>query len=165
MACAVCAEVLFPRAEGGQVVSWLHRAELVDVWGEVEGTDLAKVAQVKERLGHGPVDHVAIPVPREQVRAETRCDFCSQPSPGWVLPVEEFEASANHGSTKDWEACDVCARLIRKGRWEQLVKRAVLEMASRHGLSPAEPSLVDGMKALFSQVREYQTGPVRRIER
>lgn len=162
MACAVCGEVLFPRTDHGEVVSWLHRAELSDAWGEANGIDLAVTATVKERLGHGPVDHVAIPVRREEVRAETKCDFCSQPNPTWVLPVAEFAADAVNASTQDWSACEVCARLLRKGRWEQLTKRAITAMSAKQGISPSEPRLVDGLKALHAQVREYQTGPVRR---
>lgn len=162
MACAVCAEVLFPRTDHGEVVSWLHRAELTDAWGEAHGIDLATIAAAKERLGHRPVDHVAIPVRRDEVQAETKCDFCSQPNPTWVLPVASFSADAVNASTQDWSACEVCARLLKKSRWEQLTNRAITAMSARHGLSPSEPRLVLGLKALHAQVREHQTGPVRR---
>lgn len=147
MACAVCAQVLFPLAtatpNGDEVVAWLHRAELTG----------------------GPVDHIAVPVGVDEVHADVRCDFCSGPEPTWVLPVASFEAGSEHTSHQDWAACDACARLLRKQQWDRLTKRVVLASAARHRISPSEPSLIESVETLFAQVRENQSGPIRRSSR
>lgn len=145
MACAVCAQVLqIAATRDGETVAWLHL-------GELPG------ALVEERP-----DHVAVPVRRGEVRVDEICDFCSGPRPTWLLPVEEFEVSEHSAATKDWMACDVCARLIRKSRWSDLTKRSVTAYSAKYSISPTEPELVNTLKAFHSQVREYQTGPIRR---
>lgn len=148
MACAVCAQVLHVAArESGETVGWLHI-------GELPG------ARVEDRP-----DHVAVPVRRDDVHAVEVCDFCSGPSPSWVLPTEEFEVDEHSAASKDWAACEVCARLIRKNRWPDLTQRSVRAYSAKYGVSAAEPRLVETLKAFHAQVREYQTGPIHRMEK
>ena len=148
MACAVCAEVLQVAARrDGETVGWLHRGELAG-------------ARPQDRP-----DHAAIPVRRGEIQAAAICDFCSGPNPGWMLPIDPFEVNEHRAETQDWAACEVCARLIRKNRWPDLTKRSVTAYAAKYGINPTEPLLVDTLKAFHAQVREYQTGPVQRIEK
>lgn len=145
MACAVCAQPLHVAAQAsGEVVGYLHL-------GELPGALESEVP-----------DHVAVPVRRGEVQASEICDFCSGPKPTWVLPTDEFEVDRHSAATKDWTACEVCARLIRKGRWADLTKRSVTAFSAKYGVSPAEPELINTLKSFHAQVREYQTGPIRR---
>lgn len=162
MACGICAAVLFAARSGGEVVMWLHREELVGVWDEMSDVPVEVIEEIRQRLGLSPVDHVAVPVPATEVQTATLCDFCSQPNPQWVLPVESFEANSQQGFEKDWAVCAVCARLLKKGRWDGVLDRALDNASAKYQVSRTEPRLVEGLKAFISQVREYQSGPVRR---
>lgn len=141
VACAVCAEPLSRVQDaGGQTVGWLHR-------GEAPG-------------GKG-IDHVGVPVLRQQVSVEARCDFCSGPRPGWELPTEKFVSDDGLGTSANFSCCEVCAKLIRKERWDDLAKRAAASSAAQHGVSCA-PELVEHTRRFLAQVREHVTGPVQR---
>lgn len=162
MACAVCGEPVFPGRSGGEIVMWLHRADLSTVWSGNADLTPEEIEAVRARLGIEGTDHVAVPVGIDEIRGAARCDFCSGPNPDWTLPVEKFEANAQQGSSGDWLACEVCARAIKKNQWDKVLRRAVDTAAVKHGAVAHAPEHVNALKATFAQVREYQTGPIRR---
>lgn len=170
VACAVCAQPLIllsdvpepdrPDLGGpGEPVAWLHTQEAPG-----------------GRSVFGPVDHPAVPVRREEVRAVLRCDLCLGPNPGWLVPTTAFVKNASglampggpplsgavQASAADMLACEPCARLVRKDRWDDLEHRVVLALAATHGLSPAEPLLIAEVRRLHAQIRAHRNGPVRR---
>lgn len=110
-------------------------------------------------------DHVAVPVRAEEVQTQTRCDFCSGPNPRWVLPVDAFKFDEDRevDTSRDWLACEVCARLLKKDRWAQVTERGVRALAAKYGVNAGDPRLSADMEATHAKVREHQTGPVRRI--
>ena len=160
MACAVCAEPLIPiedvsaDGEGREVIAWTHVTE-----ARLPGQDPAP--------DHLRPDHMAVPVPRSEVHTKLRCDFCSAQEPSWVVPVEPFQGTPEHQTTADWYACEVCARLVRKKRWDALLDRIKVEITAKYRIPLSHPGikmLTDQHKALIGQMREYQTGPPRRLE-
>lgn len=144
--CAVCARPLIRlgRRDGADL-GWIH----------VEEQPAAREA------GRPQPDHMPVPVSREDVVAEERCDFCQGARPGFVLPVAPFRVDETYNSRADWLCCGVCARLIRKDRWAQMLDRAATALAAPHGINPAEPRLREHLSRLHGLVREHQRGPVR----
>lgn len=131
-------------------------------------------------------DHVAVPVDRDQIRLMGRCDLCgaspvvaqftSEPitmygirgadtgatmvaSAQMDAPPVGAEALGSYDA--DWGCCAVCARLVRKNRWEQLLDRCVnaIAAAQHEGTIPA--GLRDTLAALHHRLRETITGPPR----
>lgn len=168
MVCAVCGEPLVAvsrietdPATGEQVeVRWAHRSITVDA--SASDLDADTLAGVKARLRIDPEDHPVVPVLRTETLAERLCDFCSGPAATWALPVDDFADSGRHVSHSDWAACEVCARLIRKDRWEQVTRRAVLAAAQRHHVNANDPRLIASVEDLHAKVRAHVTGDVRR---
>lgn len=143
MVCAVCARVLnWIRTPDGQV-DWIHPFDLDE-------------------------DHPVVPVSREQIHVEGRCDFCLAPDPQFSLPVRPFQnqlsiwVPVDVGTDAGWAACADCARLIDLGQWSAVTKRAVADWERRHG--PMPPPLLTQMKALHRQVRKNATGASRPID-
>lgn len=111
--------------------------------------------------GGEPADHPAVPVLDTEVPARGLCDFCSADGTAWVLPVRDFATvpgvSASRG---DWAACDACASLIRRGKWNELLDRAAHYFTLRHG--PMPPEMRSSLRRLYAAVRRNATGPLRR---
>lgn len=105
----------------------------------------------------GAVDHVTVPVPVEDIRAQLLCDLCSAPNARWVVPVEDFDIDAANRSAGDWAACDECAQDIATSRWSRVVSRTRAGAKGRG--EPPIPRRV--YEAMFAQVRAHMTGPVR----
>lgn len=114
----------------------------------------------------GEADHPAVPVLREEVPGNPRCDFCIVGTPMFVVPARDFVASpprgsdiatAGHGSYGDWAACPECASLVRADKWAQLVHRTWL-LSPRRGVLPATLLKAD-FHATYCLLREHITGP------
>jgi hypothetical protein len=81
-------------------------------------------AEDAEYLHMRPEDHPAIPASQEEVRGNTRCDFCDQQDTHIVLaPSFQMPDVPGHGSAGSWAACDECVELVRRRRWSQLATR------------------------------------------
>lgn len=106
-------------------------------------------------------DHRVVPVPlTENPDAIERCDFCHVDHPAWRVPVREFNALPGHMSTPDWLACDDCAEIINRGRWNELTRRATKAWEDRHG-GPIPPEMTTSLMALYRKVRKNQMGAPR----
>lgn len=155
-ACAVCAQPL-------------NRIEVRNAFGVVkEGW-----VHVGSTIDHDPADHPAVPVSRDAVQLEGRCDFCSAPDPAWQLPVtdlgilivESADAEVGHNSIGDWAACEECAELIRADRWDALTARSLrILVASSLELGPNRAALAQSLRELHLTVRDHVRGPMVRIE-
>lgn len=155
VACAVCAEVLHVITKGahGEILGYEHAAEV-----RTRSADRAGVSVDWE-----PTDHMAVPVGVEEVRAVTKCDFCSALRPGWVLPTRRIVTGTGDAMTPGWLACDPCARLLKKGRWSDLSERSLREIAARRDGGRISEERRASIVFLHGLVREHQTGPVRRF--
>lgn len=157
--CAVCGRVLervSDEERGGETVGWVHpysiRAGLI---GERE-------------------DHVAVPVPYADLpHPDTRCDFCYEVGPQWVVPANDFvdvdmiqdltlPNQPTVASAGDWAACDACADLISKGRWEFVINRVKRGWRARHG-SPMVPLVEQHLRRQYKELRKQITGPPYRL--
>jgi hypothetical protein len=142
MACAVCARVLdrvgsFDSDEAEAGVAWAHL------------------------LSGAPADHLAVPVPVDQVQVLYRCDFCSVDGPEWTVPAASFAVDGiPAGSIAGWAACDVCAALVGRNEWSAL-RRRVLARYLPHGLmgDAAEESMGRTLDRTWRQLRANITGP------
>ncbi len=156
LACAVCA---LP----------LSRLQVRDSFGVVSSAWVHAGAPINIDAA----DHPAVPVSREDVSLETRCDFCSTAYPAWILPVEDIDlfvvitptSEVGHNSIGDWGACDECAELIGEGRWDALSDRSVrlLVGSSPHLRADDQFALRQRIGLLHQAVREHSRGPLRKI--
>jgi len=87
-----------------------------------------------------------IPLPVVPDQLATFCDFCSTPTPRsgrWVARCEPFGhglvdedtgqlVGALTGDDGQWDACEVCADLIRAGQWDELTEHAVWCFTRKH---------------------------------
>lgn len=86
---------------------------------------------VEWRHGGTPCADFA-PVPLDPATAHPVCDFCAVPVPFTVATVrcEPFTLVTPGLDTRRddgrWAACPVCVVLVRDGRWDALVDRALL---------------------------------------
>jgi hypothetical protein len=136
MACAACGRVLdYYRASGG----WMH-----------------SIAAPEED------DHLAEPVPVDQVQVRARCDFCFADEVVWVVPARDFVVSPSR-SMGDWAACDKCGWLIQQDRWNALLDRCYAGYIARHDVSGAEDEILAGIRRLHRALRKNITGSLRRI--
>lgn len=131
-ACAVCGRVLDYFRDRG----WMH--------------SLAAPAE----------DHVAVPVPVDQVEVRGRCDFCFEDGPSWIVPARDFVITPSR-SVGDWAACDGCAQLIEGNRWNALEKRCVASWETRHG--PMGDVQQAGIRRLHRELRKNIMGSLRPI--
>jgi hypothetical protein len=116
-----------------------------------------------------PAGHRAVPVPLDD--PDPRCDFCSGDGPHWALPVADFtrrgDDDEEQASIGDWFACDLCAALIREGRWNDMALHSVRARAARYGHVPtaaAEVLSARSLLNLWQVVRDHATGPIQRRE-
>lgn len=136
--CAVC----------GRVLSyWPDRG-----WGH---------AIVEQRIN----DHPAVPVDPTDVPFIGRCDFCQADHPGRVIPCRPFalDILPGHGSSSDWAACDICAKLVDANRWSTLFNRARGAFERESG-GPIPPEVEVAVRLLYTQVRSNITGRSRPID-
>ena len=103
-------------------------------------------------------DHPAVPVPVEEIRTIKLCDFCLEPDAAWILPAEDYRASPESESVGDWQCCAGCAAFLEKGDWTALTAKALAAVRSRGETRGAELEIFE---AMYSQLREHITGPVR----
>lgn len=107
-------------------------------------------------------DHPAVPVQPEDIEFIGRCDFCQADHPTFVVPCRPFELEIlpQHGSTADWAACEVCARLVDAGHWAKLRRRAIRAFERVAG-EPVQPEVEHAIKLLYAQLRENIEGSSR----
>ncbi|QIN94647.1 hypothetical protein PP460_gp155 [Streptomyces phage Muntaha] len=91
----------------------------------------------------------------------SRCDFCNEPNPSWLVPSKSFEVMGTM-SLEEWLACDVCAKLVMHNQWSLLLTR-VREFWWKNHDKPMSPLVVETMRLTYSKLRENITGPVRKI--
>lgn len=152
--CAVCARVLSELTDRvtGQK-TWIHPLDM--------------------ELG-GEEDHPPVPVMPNEITTDARCDFCFQPDPQWVLPVNDFPYDnltalgllASYGSAGSWAACDTCADFLNRGLWPNLTRRAMAAFRERHGTGEKDIDdfVDDQLRSMYRQLRKNVAGPVRRWE-
>lgn len=148
-ACAVCGRVL-------------------DYWEKADGTSgwRHSIAAPAED------DHIAVPVPADQIQVRARCDFCYSDEVAWVVPAREirFEVIGSPqppigggGMDADWAACDPCSKLIDGNRWNALLERVKRSWEDRHG--PMSPEVEAELKKLYRVLRKNITGALRPVEK
>ena len=133
MACAVCGLVLNRRvlaSADGLTEEWLHNQ---------------------------PADHPTVPVPVSDIRTNFRCDFCLADNARWTLPVAQYEAAPGNMNEGDWAACDVCADLVRAGKWNAIVGRVAKAFRAQSGQSVQ----TEALRMVYRQLRANITGPLR----
>lgn len=103
-ACAVCGWPLH-LLQNGEVEEWLH---------------------LRESEG----DHIPVPVDQDQIRVNSRCDFCDGSdvthvviAPDFVLPDRVQVPGLTQASYGNWAGCAECANLVSRRAWGQLVTR------------------------------------------
>lgn len=139
-ACAVCGRVLdyFEGADGTE--GWRHG-----------------MAAPEED------DHIAVPVPADEIQVRGRCDFCYADEAAWRLPAREvrFEIPGfmGGGMDADWAACDGCAKLIERNQWNGVYRRFEESWVARHGSIPDQIAVE--VKRLWRLLRANITGPLR----
>lgn len=157
MACAVCAKVL----------------EATTYEGRLLGYDHGRYLPAKP-------DHVAVPVPQEQLHVNGVCDFCGNPDPTHRVPATTFTynvaAEYDDGTIVDigeptmnmegdWSACTRCAGYIDRDQWDVMARYSVRQSMARRDMDPATlawykdvvvRSLLEGQWALL---RQHITGP------
>src|SRR5262245_17305781 len=110
-----------------------------------------------------------LPVPVDPDVVLQFCDFCSSPTPragGWVVRCEPFGhglvdedsgqlVGALTGDDGQWDACEVCADLIRAGQWDALAEHAVYSFTRKHPdvRGAQRQQLKDDLVALHRGVR------------
>ncbi|MEO3931435.1 hypothetical protein WMO79_01290 [Micrococcaceae bacterium Sec7.4] len=132
-ACAVCGHVLN-----------LHSSAFGDNWVHALEEDK---------------DHPAVPVSSGSIRTITLCDFCLAPDAAWVLPVEDYRVPGGE-NVGDWQCCAGCAAFLERTDWAGLTQRA---MDAARGRVQAEEIRPAVFEAMYSQLREHITGPVRLV--
>lgn len=129
--CGVCGQVLDRRGPD----EWLHSRELA-----------------------GLSDHIAVPVNYEDIPVRTMCDFCYDEVPiaqAWTLPAKDFLVPiVGHVSAGSWACCSVCAAIVKRGAWEEIIAR----VATRKPLNLPTRTF---MRRLFRRLESNITGPVR----
>lgn len=103
-------------------------------------------------------DHPAVPVPSGSIRTISLCDFCLAPDASWVLPVEDYRIDPGGENVGDWQSCAGCAALLERGDWDALTQRAMDAARDRGQIEGAELAVFE---AMYRQLREHVTGPVR----
>lgn len=131
-ACAVCGHVL-NRYTGAFGETWVHALE-------------------------EDKDHPAVPVPSGSIRTISLCDFCLAPDAAWVLPVEDYTVGAGGQNVGDWQCCADCAALLERSDWDGLTQRALAAALGRRQTHRVDLAVIE---AMYSQLREHITGPVR----
>jgi hypothetical protein len=144
MACGVC----------GYILDGVTDANT----GEV-GYQHAVTAFIESRPGMHPDDHLMVPVPVADIRAEVRCDFCLADNARWVLPVEDYEVGMGHWNRGNWGACDGCAEALRVNDWRKVIYRA----RRAHSALEGAPAHEETFHMLYAQLRQHIIGPVRLI--
>lgn len=128
-ACAVCGRILDHTDDG-----WLH-ANVLD---------------------STLIDHIAVPVPADEIEVEEKCDFCYADSPAFIVPAKSF-VYMGAGSHENWAACDECARLLSRNEWNALNRRMRASWESRHGEMPE--AVYQSVRGLYRALRKNITGP------
>lgn len=117
-------------------------------------------------------NHQPVPVPPTVLRgkAEPLCDFCNQPCPEWLLPVDPFTHHNGDGiertSHSDWLACGACYVYIRNGHWTDLAESATATANARCGRAPdpsRDAAVAGSLLNLWMDVRSHQTGEARPV--
>lgn len=114
-------------------------------------------------------DHLAVPVPEDEVETLYACDFCYRIPADYCLPVESFDVPVLdlgnnlHVTTNtgmDWAICWTCAALVESNEWRSLLVRTVRSWKAVNG----SPISMEGRVRLwefYGQVRAHITGRVR----
>lgn len=150
-ACAVC----------GRVLGWS-----IDRWVHAEGRYTDPDDQ--------PDDHPIVAVPASEIRVRGRCDLCTGEPTVAVLPltstitlagvVDSGELDKLARFDEGWATCEVCTRLVRRGRWAQLLERCVRAVASQSG-QPVTAFMTATIGDLHRALRENLAGPPEPLER
>ncbi len=110
-------------------------------------------------------DHPAVPVHPSEIHTEGRCDFCHAPHPAFELPAHDFPnpivvpGERPSFSRGDWAACAACAGSIRRGRWDDILDRALRRHAQTYGTPPPLVRIL--LRGLHARLRENVAGPLR----
>lgn len=102
-------------------------------------------------------DHVAVPVPVDDIRTAYRCDFCLADGARWVLPVRDYVVAPGNVNSGDWSACDTCAGYLQRDEWNRLRQRAMQAYAERNGEQPQEQVF----RYMYRQLRKNIAGATR----
>lgn len=125
-------------------------------------------------------DHPPVPVAPNEIKMDTRCDFCFWRDPQWVIPVRDFSYNwaklgmpIGGSSVGSWAACDTCADLVNRGLWPNLVRRAAdaylhttreLELDSAMHNDEASEFAIEHIRATYKKLRKNILGSPRRVE-
>lgn len=94
---------------------------------------------------------------------ESKCDFCSEPNPGWCYPAQTFQGPTIgkdlYVSVAEWGACDTCHDLIEANDREALVDRFLVRWEAKNGQRPDHDDLRALVLALHGQFWDNRTGP------
>lgn len=111
-----------------------------------------------------PDDHEPVPVvPDPAWRG--RCDFCSTPGAGFVLPARDFRVPGNApaASRGNWAACAACAASIQADDWEAVIRRATDRFREMHPqASPWKYSAT--IRTLYRALRRNTTGTLYALD-
>lgn len=123
----------------------------------------ATTTRYQHTLGDSPADHAPVPVEAPPGYRGGHCDFCNADHPAFVLPARDFLLPVpGQNSLGDWAACQLCADLITKNQWTELVVR-VTEIEAHRGLHLGAGG-VAALHGLYALLRHNVTGPLRPIE-
>lgn len=103
-------------------------------------------------------DHPPVPVLPGEVYAATFCDLCFAPDPVYLLPADDFVfPDGVNGSIGAWQICGHCARLVDLGRWNEIARKVVAGMFTRHGHEMSEPEIAF-VKRTHRLLQQHITG-------
>lgn len=146
--CAVCAQPLLRYQDGATgEITYMHPLSVSD-------------------------DHPVVPVEVDEVATRHKCDFCSAPSPSWVLDSDfsgmdvvgpDRTVGLNSGDS-GWATCDDCRSDIERNSWNAIERRSVARLREEHGLDDETVAgIVPIMRAVHRGVRKGRKSGFRPI--
>ena len=111
----------------------------------------------------GSSDHPAVPIPYDDARVRTKCDFCGQEDVSkaelYAFPAKDFPVPVIGSISKGaWAACATCADLIKDEDWTTIIERAV---AGTEHQPENEEMLRAWLVMLYEALKTNQTENIR----
>jgi len=110
--------------------------------------------------GDGP-GHEARPVPRDSLDVVIEeCDFCASKDIAAyvkVAPFEQANAYQINQFKEDWAACADCARGVRRGDWNGILRRTLKGIERKHGIQATDEMRAE-IRRLHASVDENLIG-------